>query len=235
MGIDNVRLTLVNTPLTSFSGDIVEPLEEAILPVSLGSHAKRAIASSFQMKIKFPTLNEIEEEIGERKQARECYANTLKKPITASSMKSKEDDKFPSQKRLQKTTLGKSQEKTPPPPPPKRKLRKNPKKKIIRRKPKAKRIEANEEVKMVDFFEDPSKTVKIGSSLDPQHEHTLINFLQNHFEVFACEALDIQGINPKVMVHSLNVNPEARPIKQKKRAFDMEINKIIKEEVEKLL
>ncbi|KAL0283204.1 UNVERIFIED_CONTAM: hypothetical protein Sangu_2904600 [Sesamum angustifolium] len=116
MGIDNVRLTLVNTPLTSFSGDIVEPLEEAILPVSLGSHAKRAIASSFQMKIKFPTLNEIEEEIGERKQARECYANTLKKPITASSMKSKEDDKFPSQKRLQKTTLGKSQEKTPPPP-----------------------------------------------------------------------------------------------------------------------
>ncbi|KAL0448681.1 UNVERIFIED_CONTAM: hypothetical protein Slati_1424500 [Sesamum latifolium] len=45
----------------------------------------------------------------------------------------------------------------------------------------------------------------------------------------------MQGISPKVMVHRLNVHPEARPIKQKKRAFETERNKIIKEQVEKLL
>ncbi|KAL0385973.1 UNVERIFIED_CONTAM: hypothetical protein Sradi_2991600 [Sesamum radiatum] len=45
----------------------------------------------------------------------------------------------------------------------------------------------------------------------------------------------MQGISPEVMVHKLNVHPEERPIKQKKRAFGTDRNRIIKEEVEKLL
>ncbi|KAL0411630.1 UNVERIFIED_CONTAM: hypothetical protein Slati_3752700 [Sesamum latifolium] len=90
-------------------------------------------------------------------------------------------------------------------------------------------MEAIEEVKMIEFFEDPLKAIKIGSSLDPPFEHDLINFLQEHSDVFAWEALDMQGISPKVMVHRLNVHPEARPIKQKKRAFETDRNKIIKE------
>ncbi|KAL0458540.1 UNVERIFIED_CONTAM: hypothetical protein Slati_0481200 [Sesamum latifolium] len=40
MGIDSKKLIPVNTPLTSFSGDIVEPLGEISLPVSLGSYPK---------------------------------------------------------------------------------------------------------------------------------------------------------------------------------------------------
>ncbi|KAL0430565.1 UNVERIFIED_CONTAM: Retrovirus-related Pol polyprotein from transposon [Sesamum radiatum] len=45
----------------------------------------------------------------------------------------------------------------------------------------------------------------------------------------------MQGISPEVMVHRLNVHPEGRPIKQKKGAFGTDRNRIIKEEVEKLL
>ncbi|KAL0325073.1 UNVERIFIED_CONTAM: hypothetical protein Sradi_5076600 [Sesamum radiatum] len=41
MGIDNARLTPVKTSLTSFSGDIVEPLGEIVLPVSLRSYPRR--------------------------------------------------------------------------------------------------------------------------------------------------------------------------------------------------
>ncbi|KAL0283579.1 UNVERIFIED_CONTAM: Transposon Ty3-G Gag-Pol polyprotein [Sesamum angustifolium] len=37
------------------------------------------------------------------------------------------------------------------------------------------------------------------------------------------------------MVHWLNVDPKVRSVKQKKRAFENERNKAIKEEVEKLL
>ncbi|KAL0439164.1 UNVERIFIED_CONTAM: hypothetical protein Slati_2399400 [Sesamum latifolium] len=114
MGIDKVRLMLVNTPLTSFSGDIMEPLGEVMLPISLGSYPKRvtkfvkflvidspsaynvilgrpslnlfqAVASTYHMKIKFPTPNGV----GEERKARECYASTLKKPTTASNMKTK--------------------------------------------------------------------------------------------------------------------------------------------------
>ncbi|KAL0440299.1 UNVERIFIED_CONTAM: Ribonuclease HI [Sesamum latifolium] len=88
---------------------------------------------------------------------------------------------------------------------------------------------------MIEFFGDPSKAVKIGSSLDPPFERDLINFLKEHSDVFAWEASDMQGISPEVMVYRLNVHPEARPIKQKKRAFGTDRNKIIKEKVEKLL
>ncbi|KAK4394709.1 Transposon Ty3-G Gag-Pol polyprotein [Sesamum angolense] len=42
------------------------------------------------------------------------------------------------------------------------------------------------------------------------------------------------GIDPKIMVHRLNVNPKIRPVKQKKRAFGNERIKAIKEDVEKL-
>ncbi|KAL0399744.1 UNVERIFIED_CONTAM: hypothetical protein Sradi_2317700 [Sesamum radiatum] len=41
MGINNAELIKVNTPLTSFSGSIVEPIGEVMLPISLGSYPKR--------------------------------------------------------------------------------------------------------------------------------------------------------------------------------------------------
>ncbi|KAL0373207.1 UNVERIFIED_CONTAM: hypothetical protein Scaly_1002300 [Sesamum calycinum] len=44
MGINNARLTSVNTSLTSFSRDIVEPLGEIMLPVSLGSCPRKVLA-----------------------------------------------------------------------------------------------------------------------------------------------------------------------------------------------
>ncbi|KAK4383926.1 hypothetical protein Sango_3107600 [Sesamum angolense] len=84
LGVDNAQLRKVNTPLTGFSGEMIEPLGEVTLPLSLGSYPKRstkmvkflvvkapsayniilgrpslnlfrAIASTFHMKLKFPT------------------------------------------------------------------------------------------------------------------------------------------------------------------------------------
>ncbi|KAL0314999.1 UNVERIFIED_CONTAM: hypothetical protein Scaly_2899200 [Sesamum calycinum] len=42
MGINNAELTRINTPLTSFSGNIMEPMGEVILPISLDSYPRRA-------------------------------------------------------------------------------------------------------------------------------------------------------------------------------------------------
>ena len=43
------------------------------------------------------------------------------------------------------------------------------------------------------------------------------------------------GIDPTVMVHSLAVDPKARPIKQKRRSFNPERYAAINAEVEKLV
>ncbi|KAK4406445.1 hypothetical protein Sango_0651000 [Sesamum angolense] len=111
----------VNTPLTGFSGEMIEPLGEVMLPLSLGSLSKRstkmvkflvvkapsayniilgrlslnifrAIASTFHMKLKFPTSVGVGEAVGDELMARVCYVNTLKRS------RKKLDEKAPNAK-----------------------------------------------------------------------------------------------------------------------------------------
>ncbi|KAL0340407.1 UNVERIFIED_CONTAM: hypothetical protein Sradi_4557500 [Sesamum radiatum] len=106
LGIDNAPLR--NTPLTGFSGEMIEPLGKVMLPLSLGSlpnrptkmvkflvvkapsayniilgrsnlNLFRAIASTFHMKRKFPTSVGVGEAVGDELIARVCYINTLKR------------------------------------------------------------------------------------------------------------------------------------------------------------
>ena len=43
------------------------------------------------------------------------------------------------------------------------------------------------------------------------------------------------SIDPEVIVHRLNVDPSHKPVRQKRRSFNLERYKVIEEEVEKLL
>ena len=43
------------------------------------------------------------------------------------------------------------------------------------------------------------------------------------------------GIDRKIIQHHLNINPECKPIQQKRRIFAPERNKAVTEEVKKLL
>ncbi|KAL0458250.1 UNVERIFIED_CONTAM: hypothetical protein Slati_0452200 [Sesamum latifolium] len=108
LGIDNAQLRRVKTPLTGFSGEMIEPLREVTLPLSLGSYPKRstkmvkflavkapsayniilgrsslnifrAIAFTYHMKLKFLTPDGVGEATGDERTARECYANTMKR------------------------------------------------------------------------------------------------------------------------------------------------------------
>ena len=45
----------------------------------------------------------------------------------------------------------------------------------------------------------------------------------------------MSGIDPSVIVHRLNMNPASSPIRQKKRVFTQERDKVIVEKVRKLL
>lgn len=95
---------------------------------------------------------------------------------------------------------------------------------------------AMEELKEVDLISgDPTRTLQIGSNLEPSFELELSNFLRLNADVLAWKAEDLEGIPPEKAVHYLNVEPKFRPVKQKKRTFGPERNKLIKAEVDKLL
>ena len=56
-----------------------------------------------------------------------------------------------------------------------------------------------------------------------------------HHDCFAWSHKDMTRIDPEVVVHRLQVDPDHPPVKQKRRKFAPERNKVINEEVQKLL
>ncbi|KAI3461303.1 hypothetical protein Pfo_017966 [Paulownia fortunei] len=246
LGIDNAQLSPVNTPLTGFGGEVVEALGEVALPFSLGSYPRRitkmvkflvvnapstynmilgrpslnlfhAVASTYHMKLKFPTHEGIGEAIGDQRMARECYANTLRKASAKLKRQGGGDDLPKKGKRkLVNSVDGELQEEN--------------------KKPDNMKLKAIEELKIVELLHgNPSKTTKIGTGLAPEVEKHLSTFLRHNVDVFAWSMEELVGIPPELALHQLNVNPIMKPIKQKKRTFGPERSQHIKEEVDKLL
>ena len=81
----------------------------------------------------------------------------------------------------------------------------------------------------------PEHKVMIGSGTDLQIREHLIEFLRKKSDQFAWSHFDITGIIPEVITHKLNINPDIKPVQQKRRKFALERNTIINEEIQKLL
>ena len=82
---------------------------------------------------------------------------------------------------------------------------------------------------------DPSKVLKIGSALSASEKMKLTTFLRENQDVFTWKHEDMLRIDREVIQHRLNVNPEYKPVQQRRRVFAPEHNKAVAEEVEKLL
>ena len=54
-------------------------------------------------------------------------------------------------------------------------------------------------------------------------------------DVFAWSHEDMPGIDPSIIVYRLNVKPNSSPVRQKKQVFAQERDKVVAEEVRKLL
>ena len=72
------------------------------------------------------------------------------------------------------------------------------------------RIEAQEMVELIEG--EANKTTKIGMTLSPEMRTRLIRFLKENLDVFAWSHENMPGIDPKVIQHKLNVNPEWKPV-----------------------
>jgi hypothetical protein len=81
---------------------------------------------------------------------------------------------------------------------------------------------------------DSSKTVKIGSHLTDEAKAALTRLLKENMDAFAWAHQDMLGIDPAVITHKLNVDPFARPVRQKPMFISIERSKAIAAEVEKL-
>ena len=82
---------------------------------------------------------------------------------------------------------------------------------------------------------NPSLVLKIGSHLNPVISYSLISFLKVNLDVFAWSHTDMVGIDPKVMCHRLNIDPNKKRVIQKRRPVSGERTKALKEEVDRLL
>ncbi|KAL5565166.1 hypothetical protein UlMin_028330 [Ulmus minor] len=63
----------------------------------------------------------------------------------------------------------------------------------------------------------------------------LTDFLRDHRDVFAWSHEDMPDIDPKVIIHHLNIDPSFCPVKQKQRTFNAERYMAINTKVDKLL
>ena len=94
-------------------------------------------------------------------------------------------------------------------------------------------VEKLETIELVEG--SPMKTTQIGTNLSPRTKEGIINFLKDNLDVFAWSHEDMSGIPASLIQHRLNVDPEKKPVQQRRKVFAPERNKAVMDEVNKLL
>ena len=82
---------------------------------------------------------------------------------------------------------------------------------------------------------ETAKTTRIGTTLGLGMRASLIQFLQENLDVFAWSHEDMPSIPTEVIQHKLNMNPERNPVQQRRRAFALERDQAVRDEVARLL
>lgn len=79
------------------------------------------------------------------------------------------------------------------------------------------------------------KTTLVASELEPEVKANLIACLWRNTKVFTKDVHDLIGITSNIVEHHLNINQGTQPVKQRKRYFGTKKDRIMTEEVKKLL
>ena len=79
------------------------------------------------------------------------------------------------------------------------------------------------------------KTFKLGRTLDSETQDQIAKVISRHLDAFAWSASDMPGIDPDFLCHRLAMDPQVRPIRQRRRKFNEEKGQAIKDETQKLL
>ena len=80
------------------------------------------------------------------------------------------------------------------------------------------KVEALEIMKLVEG--ETVRTTRIRTTLSPEIRTRLIQFLKENLNVFAWSHEDMPIISTKVIQHRLNLDPEKKPVQQRRRVFN---------------
>ncbi|CAA0811058.1 Unknown protein, partial [Striga hermonthica] len=178
-------------------------------------NAFQAVVSTYHMTIKYPVGENVGEIVGDQLTSRSCYQTTVSnnKQLAKRQAELKgEDINRPggSRSREEKQKVEKGKEKMD--------------------------IQPGGEVKEIQMIEGcENRKFRIGKDLEEPIRSRLIDLVRKFADIFAYTAEELTGISAEVIEHGLNIDLSVRPVKQKRRHHWAEMDKIIEQEVEKLL
>ena len=82
--------------------------------------------------------------------------------------------------------------------------------------------------------DNPERFFQIGTQIPILEKEKLVDLLKRNVNVFAWDAYEAPGLDPKFICHHLNVNPSITPKRQPPRCPSKEHVKAVKSEVTKL-
>ena len=91
-----------------------------------------------------------------------------------------------------------------------------------------------EEVNLGSSSQEP-RPISISANLTGKEKLELILLLKEFKDIFAWDYSEMPGLDPRLVAHTLNVDPEAKPVAQPAKIFYTEIEGQIIREVQKLL
>ncbi|CAA0829049.1 Unknown protein, partial [Striga hermonthica] len=240
----NLELKPVSTALYGFNGGEVMPMGEVSLTMALGSgdtrkvrmvhfvvvgaessyniilgrtglNAFQAVVSTYHMTIKYPVGENVGEVVGDQLASRSCYQATVSnnKQMARKQVKRGEDGPDRpggSRSKEEKGWQSKGKEK----------MDMQPGGEV-------------EEVQMVEGKDD--RKFRIGKELEEPIRLRLVELIREFADIFAYTAGELTGIEARVIEHRLNIDLTVKPVKQKRRHHGAKMDKIIEQEVEKLL
>ena len=88
--------------------------------------------------------------------------------------------------------------------------------------------ELGTETEEVELYAGQSgKMVRIGKDMEPKLKKKVIEVVRQYHDVFGWGPEDMSGLSPEIAQHCLQVDPSAKPVKQRKRPFAMERQKVL--------
>ena len=91
-----------------------------------------------------------------------------------------------------------------------------------------------EDLEKVVIGDDPKRFFQIGAQIPLLEKEQLVDLLRRNVDVFAWDAYEAPGLDPKFICHHLNVNPSITPKRQPPRRSSKEHVEADKSEVTKL-